>query len=524
MPQTNPTTSLLGPRAVAAIYALLTGLALLPICSVRIPCLGDYLNHLARIHILTTIDGSPNLQRFFAPGWKLVPYFGMDIPVVALSYIMHLYAAGRVFMALCVLMPVIAAATLRYALHGRIGLTPAIAFLITYNYVLALGFLNYLFSACLAVMLFALWIATARCRPAWRMALFAPLAVILYFSHVLGFIAYGILVFGYELARAWRIRPWRAVAIAVDFGVAASQALLPVALAFLLRADATFGTVKVTRYGTLADRIGALLSPIYFPGGGAGVVGAFVLAPLLLLWLARPVRVAPAAWPAALAVLLAACAAPHMLLNIWGTDMRLPLVAAIVLAGAVTPGPRTGRAAVVACLGCVLALLAVRAWDATVLLRGLDSQVAQMRDLLTQLPRGARLLVVDGPEDAPGRLAPRAIIEHMSLVATIDRDAFVPLLFAGTTPLQLLPAMQNSASQAVAELTLAQLAEGFARPAPAGALPAYRDGAQMFWLGWPAKFDNVLVTHFGADPGQLPPNLRRMASNGVATLYRIVAP
>jgi hypothetical protein len=506
------------------IYGLLTAIALVPILSVRVPCLGDYLNHLARIHILTNVGQSADLQRFYLRQWQPVPYYGMDIPVASLSHVMNIYTAGRAFIALCVLMPVIAAATLRYALHGRVGLTPALAFLVTYNYVLALGFLNYLFSACLAVMLFALWVATAQWRRVWRMALFAPLAVILYLSHVLGFAAYAILVFGYELARAWRIRPWRIATIAVDFGVAASQALLPAALAFFLRADATFGTAKVTRYGTLADRIGALLSPIYFPGDGAGVVGAFVLVPLLVLWLVRPVRVASAAWPAALAVLLAACAVPHMLLNIWGTDMRLPLVAAIVLAGAVAPGRPLSRAAGAACLGCVLALLTVRVWDATVLLRGLDGQVAQMRDLMTQLPRGSRLLVVDGPEDAAGRLAPRAIIEHMSLVATIDRDAFVPLLFTGTTPLQVVPAMRNSASQAVGELTLAQLAEGFAHPAPAGALPAYRDGAQMFWLGWPAKFDNVLVTHFGSDPGKLPPNLRRVAGNDVATLYRIAAP
>jgi hypothetical protein len=501
---------------------VLSVIALVPIFSVQVPCLGDYLNHLARIHILTHVAGSADLQRYYLRQWQLVPYFGMDVPVIALSHFIGLYAAGRMFVALCVLMPVAAAAALRYALFGRIGLTPAVAFLFSYNYVLALGFLNYLFTACLAVMLFALWIATAAWPPIRRILLFAPLSVLLYFSHVLGFVAYGILVFGYETAQAIRASPRRLAGIATAFTVAASQAVLPALLAIYLRADTTFGTVKVTRYGTLSDRLGAWLSPIYFPADGPTIIAAFALAPLLLIWLARPRGLASPAWPAALAMAVAACAAPHMLLNVWGTDMRLPLVAAIVLVGAVTPRAPRGRAATAACFACVLALLGIRAWDATTLLRRLDSQIAQLRDLLTHLPRGARLLVVDGPQDAPGRLAPRAIIEHMSLVATIDRDAFVPLLFTGTTPLQLAPAMRNSASQAVGALTLAQLQEGLARAAPPGPLPPYRDGAQMFWLGWPTKFDNVLLTHFGADAGKLPSNLQPVAGNAVATLYRIV--
>src|ERR1700733_8433147 len=139
----------------ALIYGLLTAIALVPILSGGVPCLGDYLNLLARIHILTNVGQSADLQRFYLRQWQPVPYYGMDIPVASLSHVMNIYTAGRAFIALCVLMPVIAAATLRYALHGRVGLTPALAFLVTYNYVLALGFLNYLFSACLAVMLFA---------------------------------------------------------------------------------------------------------------------------------------------------------------------------------------------------------------------------------------------------------------------------------------------------------------------------------------------------------------------------------
>lgn len=512
-----------GGRTSAALYAILAALLLVPIFSVSVPCLGDYLNHLARIHILTSIGHSADLQRFFQDRWRLVPYYGMDVPVAALLPLVGIYAAGRIFVAACVLMPVLATATLRYALHGRIGLLPALAFLLSYNFVLALGFLNYLFSAGLAVMLLAGWIATAR-RPAWqRTALFGLPALLLYLAHVFAFVAYGILIGGYELGRAIRRPRPDLPTTAANLAAAASQAVLPAILAYRFRAADTFGAVHVTRYGSLSDRIGALISPVFFPGAGAPLVAGFVLMPLLGLFLLGRVRVAAAVRPALALILLASCAVPAMLLNIWGAEFRLPLVAAMVWIGAAIP-PRLGRPATACVLAALFGLVAARAWTATVLLRRLDAQVTSMRQLVTNLPQGARLLVVDGPEDAPGRLATKAIIQHMSLVATIDRDAFVPILFTGTTPLQLLPSMANAASQAVGAITIDQLRDGYDRPAPPGPLPAYRDGAQQYWLGWPKKFDDVLITHFGGDVGTLPPILHRLAENDIAGLYRITIP
>jgi len=511
----------LPPRVTASIYALLAALVLVPIFAVRVPCLGDYLNHLARVHILTSISHSASLQHFFQPRWQLVPYYGMDVPVAALLHVVGIYQAGRIFVALCVLMPVLAAMALHYALYRRIGLAPALAFLLSYNFVLALGFLNYLFSAALAVMLFAGWIAAAAWPPWRRSVVFPVLALILYFGHVFAFVAYGLLLIGYELGQAWaRGRPaWR-ITLA-DIGAAGAQAIVPVILTLTLGTAHTFGTEHVTRYGSVGDRIGALISPVYFPGGGATLVGAFVLAPLLGLLLARGVRVPRAIWLPLVIVAAAALAVPAMLLNVWGAEFRLPLVAASVLAGAATPRPAFGRRAALLVLTALVALIGVRVWTATTLLRALDTQIAQMRELVAALPRGARLLVVDGPPDAPGRLEKLAVIGHMSLVAAIDRDAFVPILFTGTTPLQLLPALQNSASQGVPAISVAQLREGFARPAPPGALPAYKDGAQMYWLGWPQKFDDVLITHYGGAIGPLPPVLRRIDGNADASLYRI---
>ncbi len=513
--------ALFGPRGVVAVYALLGAAVLVPIFSVRVPCLGDYLNHLARIHILGSIDTSPALQRYYQRGWRLVPYFGMDLPVAALARVMGIYAAGRVFVALCVVMPVLAAASLQYAVRRRVGLIPVLGFLLSYNYLLARGFLTYLFSAGLAVMLFAGWLACAD-WPRWRRApVFAAAGLLLYFCHVFAFLAYGILVSGHELARAVRARGQKLVAVA-DFGAAAAQAVPVLGVVLWLRADGSFGAESVTRFGSLAEKLGALVSPLYFPGTD-WVVAAGILVPLaglVLLWWSR---LAPSVWPALLAVVVAACFVPHVLANLWGADMRLPLVAAIVLIGGTTSAPMVGRRAAGAVLAVTAVLVLVRSADALVMLRRLDTEVEEVRHVVAPLPLGARLLVVDVDAAAAGRAAPAAMTGHLGLVAAIDRDAFVPFLFTGATALQLRADARRAASPNAEALTPDQLREGAVRRDPPSGPPPFGFGGQMYWLGWPDKFDYVLITHFGAAVGALPPMLRKVAAGGVADLYQVTA-
>jgi hypothetical protein len=515
--------ALLGPRGVAAVYALLAVSVLVPVLSVRVPCLGDTLNHMARIHILTSIDGSPALQRYYERNWRLVPYYGMDVPVALLSRVVGIYAAGRLFVALCVVMPVLAAASLQYAVRRSVGLVPAFAFLVSYNYLLARGFLAYLFSAGLAVMLFAAWVGTQP-WPRWRRsALFAAAALLLYFCHVFAFVAYGILLGGYELGRAARPRGRPIAAALADLAAAAAQALPVFATVLLLRADGTFGTVNVTRYGSVAAKLGAMLSPLFFPGNPA-VIAACVLLPLAgaaAALLTRRVRLAPGMWPASAFVSLVAICVPSVLFNLWGADFRVPLIAAILLVGVVVPAANLRRGVPFVALGGLAALVLARSADALVTLRALDAQAAQVRQVLAKLPVGARLLVVDADDAAPLRVAPAVVTGHLGMLAVIDRDAFVPFLFTGATPVETRPSMHGSASPNAAAITLAQLQDGFTRTDPASGPPPFGYGGTMYWLGWPQKFDSVLFTHFGAATESLPPVLRRVAHTDVVDLYQI---
>ena len=175
------------PRALwkhVAVYGLLMAIVLYPIAIVTVPSLEDYPKHLARMYILTHYNESASLQQYYDVRWRPIPYLAMDSVFLLLASIANTYDAGRLFVGLCVLLPVLSVAALHFAVHRRLSLVPAGAFLLSYNTLLLLGFLNYLPVLCLAVIVFAGWITTIK-WPRWpRLVLFSALTLVLYLGHV----------------------------------------------------------------------------------------------------------------------------------------------------------------------------------------------------------------------------------------------------------------------------------------------------------------------------------------------------
>jgi hypothetical protein len=122
------------------------------------------------------------------------------------------------------------------------------------------------------------------------------------------------------------------------------------------------------------------------------------------------------------------------------------------------------------------------------------------------------------------RVAPRDLTGHLAFVAAIDRNAFIPFLFTGTTPLQVRPALQDSASPIAEALSEAQLAEGLAQDDPPSGPPEHGWGGRVYWLGWRHKFDYLLVQHFGCTGFQPPPVVTLVGHSAIADLYRITPP
>jgi hypothetical protein len=504
------------------VYGTLTAMVLAPIWSMHVPGLGDTLNHLARMHVLAHIAASPALQRFYAVHWRPIPYLAMDAIVPPLIHLMPVYMAGKLFVMACVLMPVLAVGTLHYVVHRRLSLVPAAAFLLSYNLLLDYGFLNYLFSAGLGVMLFAFWVAAAA-WPRWRRAaVFTPLLLLLYFGHAFACAGYCLAVAGYQIGLAARAgwQPWRSKL--ADSLAAGAQAIPALVAAATLNVGAGYVGALQTRYGGLGAKFEALISPLTFLVDEKTV---FVLlgTGALVIVMARWMRLAPHIWPAALGVGIAAGCMPNLLFSTWGLDLRFPLFTLMLLLGSLSfetcpPWIATGA------LLCVLAFTGVKAADAASALSWLDRKIVDCRTILSHLPEGARLLVVDATASKAGPHGlPPNVIWHMPMVAVIDRDAFVPYFFNGLTTVRMQPPMRAASTPNGFPVTPAQLWDGLDKTdtGTARLTDGRGGGGAVYWLGWPEKFDDVLVQRYGADPGRLPPNLVLISHGQDNDLYRV---
>ena len=79
------------------LFAAFTLLISIPIWTHPLPPLSDYVNHLARMHVIATLSKNPQLARFYEIDWQVIPNLTMDLIVPLLARVMNVYLAGQVF-------------------------------------------------------------------------------------------------------------------------------------------------------------------------------------------------------------------------------------------------------------------------------------------------------------------------------------------------------------------------------------------------------------------------------------------
>ena len=354
--------------------------------------------------------------------------------------------------------------------------------------------------------------------------LFGILALGLYFCHLVAFAAYCVAVGGYELGRAVRAggKAWRRTAL--DWGVAAAQAIPALVVNIMVPLDTGVVGSVVTSYGTLSDRLLAVQSPLLFWGGWADTLSEiFVSAVIAYCVLSKGVRLAPDIWPAALAVAAASMAMPNVLLGIYVLDIRLPIMVVMLLIGATSTTPQLGIGSGRAILGGFVILTLARSVAIAAPMQAMDRQIAALRALVAPIPRGMRVLVIHGAvnEGSSSSVTSRAM-GHAGMVALIDRDAFIPDLFTSLGTVHVTPPMRALASTNGYGLGVAELVQGFGRHDDPKVEVVDGYGGRVFWLGWEHKFDYLLVIHVGSGIANLPGPLRLDGHNSTGDLYRII--
>jgi hypothetical protein len=192
-------------RVATGAVILLGAVSLLSTLLVDIPAMADYLDHLARMYVLTDA-GTLNENPYYEVSFALYPNLAMDLAVPQLARFMSVENATRLFFLLAQVLVVTGALTLEWVVKRRHELAGFAALLTLQSIAFSFGFVNFEFGIGVALFGIASWIACEHRRWYVRLMVHAFFVCLLFVAHFFALGVYGLALGLYELRRMFRER------------------------------------------------------------------------------------------------------------------------------------------------------------------------------------------------------------------------------------------------------------------------------------------------------------------------------
>jgi hypothetical protein len=171
-----------------------------PVLFVRIPAMIDYVNHLARMHLL--VDAAAGrLNPAYVIDWRLYPNLAVDIIVPWLARLFAVETATRIFLIASQTLVVTGAIALEIAVRGRHQLSGFAALIALYSLPFVWGLLNFEFGCGMALWAIAIWIRYRDQPGPARMVIHTVFVILLFVSHLFALGIYGLAIGCYEASR-----------------------------------------------------------------------------------------------------------------------------------------------------------------------------------------------------------------------------------------------------------------------------------------------------------------------------------
>jgi hypothetical protein len=478
------------PRTIAALFALLSVVAAIPVLTNPLPPLSDYINHLARMHVITALKSDPLLANFYELHWAVVPNLIMDLIVPVLHRWMDVYLAGEIFLISIFVVTLSGTLALNRALFGYWSAMPLLAFPLLYNGVLLVGVMNYLFGIGIAVWALALWI-WLRDRPWPLRFMVSQIAVLLlFFCHLFAVGLYGIGLLAFEVYRQ-RLDLRR-------FDLRRYAEFLTTGIPFLIVAP----LLLVSPTLTLANQ-----NSWEANGKIEGITLVFVTYYDLVAILLAGVVIAAVLWALRYRVLhfhrfgwfllaiggATYLAMPRVLFATYMADQRLPIGLAFMVAACLHL-ELTRKSVRQAFAAVLVVLLAIRVGEVQIVWQQLSQGSWRFKESVTHIEPGSRVLVAYADQTLGDHARDLGYI-HAACLAMIEKSSLVTTAFTvkGKQILQVRPAYQHIVDEEdgtppqISQLLVAAELEG--------------DEIENYWDGWPRNYDYVylLFTEQGAD-------------------------
>ncbi|MGO9007881.1 MAG: hypothetical protein ACLQIQ_16095 [Beijerinckiaceae bacterium] len=499
---------------VAGLFALIMLIAAIPIITNPVPPLEDYINHLARMHVIAKIGQDSNLARFYEIDWEIVPNLIMDLVVPVLARVMNIYVAGQAFMIFIFMLIISGGLVVNRALFGRWSILPLVATPFLYNYVFLVGVVNYQFGIGLALWGLAAWIALRRRALPWRLLVSTGFVLLLFVCHLFAVGVYGIGILAYEL---WRLlsdreRPLCHRALAL---MAGGLPFLPIVPLLLL--SSTWANA-----GEFEWESGGKIEGLFYIIQVYSDVIALTLAAILtvgVIWAVRRrlLHVHPLLFTLIGVGGLVYIALPRILFSTYLADQRLPVALAFMLVACLQIELRQ-RLVRHGFLMLLMIFLVIRVIEVDVVWAQLSPQTLAMRASVKKIAPGSTVLVAYADPNGGDDVHDLGIV-HAACLAIIERAALVTTAFTvqGKQIMHVTPSYRGQVDTdddtppSAAQLVLAAL---------------HKDrGGGHYWSNWPQRFDYVYILFTEDDPVNPAPDFLTPVYDGDRfQLYKVRKP
>ncbi len=504
------------PWQVFVLFLVCTLLISIPIWTHPLPPVSDYINHLARMHVIATIHKNPLLANFYEIDWKIIPNLTMDLIVPVLARGVNIYLAGQIFMVVMFAVIISGTLALNRVLIGRWSLFPLVAFPLLYNYVFLVGLMNYLFGIGLALWALAAWVALRERIWPLRLLVSTCFVVSLFFCHLSSLGIYGVGILSFELLRLWqqRAQPWPMRL--VDFVVGGLPFL---AAAPLLYKSPTLQLASAIYW----EQQGKIDGLFYVVSNYSDVVAIAMLAVALVasVWAVRHrvLRFHPFVYAVLAVGVVVYLALPRIMFETYMADQRVPIGIAFMLVacGDLELRRRLVRRGFIAVL---VVLIGVRMIEIDLNWSGLSDTTSEFRASVRRIQRGSTVFVAYADRSSGGDDVRDLGLVHAACIAMIERSSLVTTAFTvvGKQVLHVRPNYRTYVdTKDGTPPSMSQLLVAAQYDNPIADMPEY-------WRNWP-KFDYLYVL-FTEDeaPNPDPSRLRLVVEGDRFQLYRIVKP
>jgi hypothetical protein len=497
---------------IGVLFLLFTVIASIPIITHPLPPIEDYVNHLARMHVIAVIGQDHNLARFYEIDWQIIPNLVMDLVVPPLMRTINVYVAGQIFTILTFAMILSGTLALNRALFRRWSALPLIACPLLYNYAFLVGLMNYFFGVGLALWGLAFWLGLRERSAMLRLGTSLIFVLALFFCHLCALGIYGVGVLAAQVWRLWDRRkdpPGRRIA---EF-IAAGLPFLAAVPLLLMSPTLSLWQYEWEPRGKIDGLIYVIqvYSDIVTFALVAAVTGAFVWAVRRRLFRFHPVGL-----PLVAIGGLVYLAMPRTLFAVWMADQRLPIALAFMTIACmhIELHHRLVRRGF---LALALAVLVLRVTEVDFAWAQLSPETLEFRNSVKRISPGSTVLIAYADPSGGDDVADLGLV-HAACLAMIERSALVTTAFTvpGKQIMHVRPAYRDQVdTEDGSPPTVEQLV----------AATAGDDKRQAYWQSWQERFDYVYFL-FTDDEARnpLPQLLKPVYDGGRFQLYRVIKP